>query len=159
MSIMMTTNNNRKNPMKWGLLGLLALFASSWWLSAAMASSAAPAPAAAIDPSGTVYVALTPPFITNYDGGGRLKYLKAELSVRARPPADEQIRLHMPYIRNQLIILFSSRLEEHLTSTEGKEQLRLQALQEIKAALDLLERPGASNNIQDLYFTSYVVQR
>lgn len=153
----MRTQASGKNTMKWRLLLILWL-AAACWHGSVLAASAAPAPANT-DPSGSIYVSLTPPFITNYDGGGRLKYLKTELSVRVRAPADNQIRQHMPYIRNQLIILFSSRLEEHLTSTEGKEQLRLQALQEIKAALDLLESPGASNSVQDLYFTSYVVQR
>ena len=101
---------------------------------------------------------LSPSFVTNYDGGGRLRYLKVDVSVRTKRPADEILRHHMPYIRNQLIQLFSSQLEENLTSTEGKEHLREQALEKIREAIDYVEGSG-SNDILEVYFTSYVIQQ
>jgi flagellar protein FliL len=107
----------------------------------------------------SLYVSLGPSFVTNYDGGGRLKYLKADVTLRVRPPAEVALERHLPYIRNRLVLLFSQQLEEDLTSTDGKEALRAQALKEVRDALDLLDRPGLSANITELYFTAYVLQR
>ena len=119
------------------------------------ASSAAPAPGSTSEfPS----VELSPSFVTNYDGGGRLRYLKVDVSVRTKRPADEMLRHHMPYIRSRLIELFSSQLEENLTSTDGKEHLREQTLEEIRAAIDYLEGSGSAD-ILEVFFTSYVIQQ
>lgn len=106
-----------------------------------------------------IYYNLGPSFITNYDGAGRLKYLKSDITVRIQPGSASMLDRHLPYIRNRLITLLSSQLEENLTSIQGKEQLRADAINEIKQALDLLEGPGASSQVINLYFTSFVIQR
>lgn len=130
-----------------GLL-LLGMSAPTW-------SSSAPPPGAN---SEFPYVELSPSFVTNYDGGGRLRYLKVDVSVRTARPGDEILRHHMPYVRSRLVELFSGQLEENLTSTEGKEKLRQDALTLIREAIDLVEGEG-SENMLDLYFTSYVIQQ
>ena len=124
-------------------------------LSAPGWASSAPAPGAN---SEFPYVELSPSFVTNYDGGGRLRYLKVDVSVRTARPGDEVLRHHMPYVRSRLVELFSGQLEENLTSTEGKEKLRQDALTLIREAIDLVEGEG-SENMLDLYFTSYVIQQ
>jgi flagellar protein FliL len=127
---------------------MLGLATSAW-------SSSAPPPGAN---SEFPYVELSPSFVTNYDGGGRLRYLKVDVSVRTARPGDEVLRHHMPYVRSRLVELFSGQLEENLTSTEGKEKLRQDALALIREAIDLVEGDG-SENILDLFFTSYVIQQ
>ena len=62
------------------------------------------------------------------------------------------------FVTNRLIVLFSSQLEENLTSTEGKEVLRRQAMDEVKSALLLLESQEVADRVMNLYFTSFVVQ-
>tara|TARA_R110002072_G_scaffold136124_2_gene278111 strand:+ start:72089 stop:72565 length:477 start_codon:yes stop_codon:yes gene_type:complete len=123
---------------------------------------AAAAPSASDDPAagmaGLIYYSLGPSFVTNYDGAGRLKYLKADVSVRIEPGTAQYLQRHLPYIRNRLIVLFSSQLEENLTSTEGKEVLRRQAMDEVKSALLLLESQEVADRVMNLYFTSFVVQ-
>lgn len=104
------------------------------------------------------YVELSPSFVTNYDGGGRLRYLKVDVSVRTARPGDDVLRHHMSYVRSRLVELFSGQLEENLTSTEGKEKLRQDALTLIREAIDLVEGDG-SENMLELYFTSYVIQQ
>ena len=127
---------------------LLGLASSAW------SSSAPPSGANSEFP----YVELSPSFVTNYDGGGRLRYLKVDVSVRTARPGDEVLRHHMPSVRSRLVELFSGQLEENLTSTEGKEKLRQDALTLIREAIDLVEGDG-SENILDLFFTSYVIQQ
>jgi flagellar protein FliL len=117
----------------------------------------------ASDPSagmvGIIYYTLGASFVTNYDGSGRLKYLKTDVSVRIQPGTAPVLDRHLPYIRNRLIVLFSAQLEENLTSTDGRELLRLQALREVQSALTLLESEAVAQRVVNLYFTSFVVQR
>jgi flagellar FliL protein len=106
----------------------------------------------------STYVELSPSFVTNYDGGGRLRYLRVDVSVRIERPSEALLRQHMPYVRSRLVELFSSQLEENLTSTEGKEALRAATLEEIRTALDYVNGSG-SEGIVDVFFTSYVIQQ
>lgn len=125
-------------------------------------AAAAPAPEDGEAGSGManlMYYNLGPSFITNYDGAGRLKYLKTDVTVRIQPGSAPMLDRHLPYIRNRLVTLLSAQLEENLTSVRGKEQLRADAISEIKEALDMLEGPGASSQVINLYFTSFVIQR
>ncbi|NHN38754.1 flagellar basal body rod protein [Pseudomaricurvus alcaniphilus] len=104
-----------------------------------------------------IYIPLKPPFVVNYGGPGRLRYMKVEVSVRlANPGAANSIRHHMPYIRNDLILLFSRQNEETLDTVEGKEQLRQQA----KAAVErILKEEDDEDGLMDLYFNQLVLQK
>ena len=137
------------------LLGSLSLIGAVALTTEVMASSAPPAPGSN---SEFPYVELSPSFVTNYDGGGRLRYLKVDVTVRTKRPADDMLRHHMPYIRSKLIELFASQLEENLTSTQGKEHLREEALDTIRASLDYVEG-GGSADVLEVFFTSYVIQQ
>lgn len=125
----------------------------------ALAAASAPAAPSNVTASGEVYVQLGPSFVTNYDGAGRLKYLKVDVNVRIKQQAEDTLREHMPYLRNQLVVLFSQQLEEDLTSIAGKELLREQALQTVKEGLIRLDSEELADQVSDLFFTAFVVQR
>ncbi|MGM0632606.1 MAG: flagellar basal body-associated FliL family protein [Pseudomonadota bacterium] len=108
--------------------------------------------------SGTQYVELGSPLVTNYDGGGRLKYLKTRVTLRVRPPGPEAIQRHLPYLRNQLVMLFSRQLQEDLTSTRGKDRLQREALRVVREALARLEGQAVADTVINLYFPEYVIQ-
>jgi len=137
--------------------GALAVFLVANTPSASFAAEPVTDPAAAM--AGLIYYSLGPSFVSNYDGAGRLKYLKTDISVRMQPGTAALIDKHLPYIRNRMVVLLAAQIEENLTSTQGKELLRLQALGEIRTALDFLEGQGSGDRIMNLYFTSFVVQR
>lgn len=139
-----------------GYPGILPFESNQWAAHAASAPPDPDDPAAGM--SGLIYYTLGPSFVTNYDGAGRLKYLKADVSVRVEPGTAPFLERHLPYIRNRLVVLFSAQLEENLTSTQGKEALRRQAMDEVKSALLLLESQEVADRIMNLYFTSFVVQ-
>ncbi len=108
-------------------------------------------------PARAIYIPLKPPFVVNYGGVGRLRYLKAELSVRvASAVGANSIRHHMPYIRNQLILLFSKQTEQTLDTQEGKEMLRQEALQAIHG---ILEQEDGESELVDVYFNQLVLQK
>lgn len=143
------------------LLRNIVLITSLGWLLATPLQAAEP-PADDDPASGManlIYYTLGGSFVTNYDGAGRLKYLKTDIAVRIEPGTAPMLDMHLPYIRNKLVVLLAAQLEENLTSTQGKETLRVQALNEVKAALDYLVGPGSGERIRNLYFTSFVVQR
>lgn len=139
-------------PTFW--LSLLLLVSAGWLSVPSWAQDedgeVTPAPRA-------IYIPLKPPFVVNYGGVGRLRYLKAELSVRvASSVGANSIRHHMPYIRNQLILLFSKQSEQTLDTQEGKEMLRQEALQAIH---EILEEEDGESELVDLYFNQLVLQK
>ena len=106
-----------------------------------------------------IYLPIKPPFVVNYGGKGKLKYLKTELSVRLdTADAANAVRHHMPYVRNNLVMLFAAQTDEDVTSQEGKEQLRKNALQVIRDLL-VQEEDLAPESVIDLYFNNFIVQK
>jgi len=125
-----------------GILGLAAL-------SAEAKSNAA---------DDSPYIPLDPPFVVNYgSGAGKIKFLKAELSVRADDPATANaVRHHMPLIRNGLILLLSSQTDETIHTLEGKQALREAALIEINRLL--AQEAGPQIVVRDVLFNNLVMQ-
>lgn len=106
--------------------------------------------------SEVIYIPFKPPFVVNYGGVGRLRYLKADVAVRLdNANAATSVRHHMPYLRNNLVMLFSAQTEESLSSQEGKEALRQEALREVR---EVLMAEDQQAGVVDLYFNSLIVQ-
>ncbi len=104
-----------------------------------------------------IYIPLKPAFVVNYGGVGRLKYIKAEISIRVSDAQSANaIRHHMPYIRNNIVLLLSSQTEESIETMEGKELLRQAALEEVHK---ILAEEQAADGVVDLYFDNFIVQR
>lgn len=104
-----------------------------------------------------IYIPLAPAFVVNYGGEGRLKYIRADISLRLRDSvAANSVRHHLPYIRNNLIMLLSAQTEESISSQEGKEALRQEALQTVK---DVLLQEDQVEGVVDLYFNAFLIQK
>ena len=104
-----------------------------------------------------VYINLAPSFVTNYGGQGALRYIKVDVSLRLASAGDEEkIEWHMPYIRSELVSLFSRQQESALTTREGKEVLRQAALAAVQA---LLEKEEGAPIADNLLFTNFIVQK
>ncbi len=107
---------------------------------------------------GQVYIPLSEALVVNYGGPGRLKYLRAEVSLRLERSRDASvIRHHMPLIRHHLVMLFSRQGEEEINTQSGREQLRQTALAETNALL--AQEEGREDLVTDLLFRNFVVQR
>ena len=103
-----------------------------------------------------LYQPLDPPFLVNYEDQGLLRYLQIGITVMARDQMVIEATLNsMPQIRNDLIMLFADQRQEVLASRQGKEELRLQALEQIQA---ILNREIGHPGIETLYFTTFVMQ-
>lgn len=112
------------------------------------------APAAARLPP--IYQPLDPPFIVNFEDQGVLRYLQIGMTALTRDKVvADAITNSMPQIRNDLILLFANQKMETLTTNEGKEKLRAQALEKVQA---ILAREVGYPGVEALYFTAFVLQ-
>ncbi len=104
-----------------------------------------------------MYLPIKPAFVVNYGGAGRLRYLKTELTVRLEnADAANSIRHHLPYIRNNLVMLFARQTDESLGSQEGKEALRQAVLAEIRK---IIKQEDGREGVVDVYFDTFIVQK
>ena len=103
-----------------------------------------------------IYFPLKPPLIVNYQARGRQRFLQAEITVMAREDdVIEAVELHMPMIRNSLILLFSGQVYAELQTEEGRELLRQLALLELQ---EIMEKELGKPGIEKILFTNLVMQ-
>ncbi|SDU28594.1 flagellar basal body-associated FliL family protein [Halopseudomonas salegens] len=102
------------------------------------------------------YVELTPSFVGTIGSGPRIQYLRADVALRATDAdAVSRIEHHDPLIRNALVSLFARQTAEDLTSMQGKEDLRNEALARVQA---VLEEEEGQPLVSDLLFTNLLTQ-
>jgi len=105
-----------------------------------------------------IYLPLDPPLVATFEDRSAVRFLQLTLEVMARDQESiDAVQTHMPVIRNNLLLLMGGRTLADLTSREGKEALRAEALAEVQRIVETntsIESPG----IEELYFTSFVVQ-
>jgi flagellar FliL protein len=103
-----------------------------------------------------IYFPLRPALIVNYDVRGRQRFLKAEISIMTR---DEEVitaaEIHMPMIRNNLILLFSGQTYDELQTDEGRELLKQDSLTELQ---NIMEQEIGKPGVEKLLFTNFVMQ-
>lgn len=103
-----------------------------------------------------IYFSLEPAITVNFQRGGRTRFLQVSMSVMAHEQASiDNLQQHMPVVRNNLNLLFSSQEYESLSTREGKEALRQAAL---KAIRDVLTERAGAPGIDEVYFTGFVMQ-
>ena len=105
-----------------------------------------------------IYLPIKPAFVVNYGGAGRLRYIKTDVSVRvADIAAANAVRFHMPYVRNSLLMLLASQTSEIVSSQEGKEKIRRDALKEIRDIIETEESLPRSD-VVEVFFNNFIVQ-
>lgn len=94
-----------------------------------------------------IYFTMEPNFTVNFNVDGRQRYLQAEITLLYRNPEVESLlTLHMPAIRNQLVMLLGGKSFDELQNHDSREKLKLEALAAIQAILD---KEHAALNKQD----------
>jgi flagellar FliL protein len=104
------------------------------------------------------YLELKPAIIVNFGGVGPIHFLKAEIALRVGKKADTSITVqhHLPYIRHTLVMLLSRQTDETLSTMQGKEQIREEAL---AAVQKVLQEEEGQPLVEDLLFNNLIVQR
>src|SRR5215469_4793810 len=132
------------------------------WLTAgakhpATASAAAEAPKAPPPSGPPLFLGLDPPFVVNFDAEQAVRFLQIAVQLETRDPATlELLKTNDPVVRNDLLLLFSNQKYAQLSSREGKEALRDQALEAVRKVLSAAG--GHPERLEAVYFTSFVMQ-
>lgn len=84
------------------------------------------------------------------------QHLQTNLTLKMEDAAAaDLIKLHMPEVRNRILLLLSSKAASQIAAAEGKKKLASELLAEVK-------QPFIENNpehaIQSVLFTSFVIQ-
>jgi flagellar FliL protein len=103
------------------------------------------------------YLALEPPFVVNFQAEDGARFLQVAVQLMTRDPQVELlITEHDPQIRNDLLMLLGGQTAADLAGRDGKDKLRAQALETVRA---ILKREGGDpTKLEALYFTSFVMQ-
>ncbi|MDO8344337.1 MAG: flagellar basal body-associated FliL family protein [Cellvibrio sp.] len=116
-----------------------------------------------------IYFEMKPNFTINFNVNGRQRYLQAAITLLYRDPQLESLlTLHMPAIRNGLVMLLSGKSFDELQTEEGKESLRAEALDIINGQL-LKEQEAliaknddgedvSATKVEQVLFTNFVMQ-
>jgi flagellar protein FliL len=134
---------------------LATIGAVIWWLHG---SASHPASAPKVAPAAPpVYLALDPPFVVNFDSGESVRFLQITVQLMSRDPATiELLKANDPVVRNDLLLLFGNQKYAVLSTREGKEGLRTQALASVRRVIS--GAGGHPERVEAVYFTSFVMQ-
>jgi len=106
--------------------------------------------------SAPIYYAFDPPFVVNFVENNQIRYLQITMEVMTREEqVVEDLKTHMPVIRNNLVMMFSGQTYDTLSTAAGKQKLRDEALAEIQ---QVLKNQTGKTGVEAVYFTSFVMQ-
>lgn len=103
------------------------------------------------------YVSFEPPFVVNFKADSAVKFLQVSLQVMTRDSAMERVlKENDPAVRNAILALLDGQTYEVLSTAEGKEELRKNALEKIRAVMK--EEGADPAKVEAVYFTAFVMQ-
>ncbi|MHA6494896.1 flagellar basal body-associated protein FliL [Pseudomonas borbori] len=102
------------------------------------------------------YIGLMPALVGNFGAGPKLKFFKADISLRVTgTDVEALVKHHEPLIRNQLVMLFSQQTEATMNAPDAKETLRKEALKQVQ---DVLTQEEGKPLVEDLLFNNLIIQ-
>ncbi|WPP01321.1 flagellar basal body-associated protein FliL [Pseudomonas sp. HR96] len=103
-----------------------------------------------------LYEPLSPAFVVNYKQNGRDRYMQVSITLQARNQADlDALKVHMPVIRNNLVMMFSGQSFDTLNTPIGQEMLRQKATASVQ---EVAQKEVGKPVIDQLLFTNFVLQ-
>jgi len=102
-----------------------------------------------------MFYAIDPPLVVNFEDSSAVRFLQITMEIQGRDQkVIDSVQKNIPVIRNNLLLLMSNRDYQSLMSREGKEKLRQECLNEVRA----VQKKLGGEDVDDLLFTSFVVQ-
>jgi len=148
------------------------------WLSLVCATSFAASKQEAVEDNRDFrYLPMTPTLVVNVGSSGRIAFLKTDVTLRVASVAAGNVQLHMPALRHELIMFLSRQSDEELGNPEALRLAALEAARKVisdaeaaampevaaqpasKPPLKPAAKPAQETAIQDLLFTTFVMQR
>ena len=89
------------------------------------------------------------------DGGGE-HYLQVGIDLKVTDPTVvELVKLHMPEVRNGVLLLLSSKSAEQIAGLEGKQKLSAEIQEQVNKPLN---GKATGKGVTGVFFTSFVIQ-
>ena len=140
------------------LLAIGVSVGATWYFmhSAQSKPAAAVAETAPVGKQPAIFESMAPAFVANFNQNGRQRYMQVSITMLARNPVDlEALKVHMPVIRNNLVMLFSGQDFATLASPVGQEMLRQKATASVQ---EVAQKELGKVVIEQLLFTNFVLQ-
>jgi flagellar FliL protein len=103
-----------------------------------------------------IYEELQPAFVVNFMHDGRPRYMQVSVALLTRDQVQlDALKVHMPVLRNNLVMLFSAQDFSSLLAPDGKEKLRQQATASVQ---QLAQKETGNSVIEQVLFTNFVLQ-
>ena len=103
-----------------------------------------------------LYEPMAPAFVVNFNANGRQRYMQVSVTLQARDPADlKALMVHIPVIRNNLVMLFSGQTFDDLATPVGQEILRQKTTASVQ---EVAQKELGKVVIDQALFTNFVLQ-
>lgn len=121
--------------------------------------SAAPLMAASdASDAGNIYYSIAEPFTINFlnQSQKKARYLQIKVALMSHDPVVlDSARHNLPMIQDALRTLFTEQDYNNVSTVAGREQLQQQALTKVRT---LIEQETGSSGLEQVYFTSFILQ-
>lgn len=103
------------------------------------------------------FVPLNPPIIVNIMDGKHIRHMQVMIEMKVSDSNDAAAKIiqHNGPIRHKLLLLLSTQTSSSISTAQGKNKLRKDALAVVQETMQELE--GAPL-VEDLYFTNFIIQ-
>lgn len=106
--------------------------------------------------SGELVFLAVDPFTVNLQPETGDQYLQVSFTLQVEGAEQiELIKMNMPKVRSRLLMLLSSKKASELITSEGKQVLASQIIEQIKQPFD---EKGPQQEVSDVLFTSFIIQ-
>ena len=138
------------------LLAIGLSVGATWFFMHNAQSKPAAAEIAPVGKQPAIFEPMAPAFVANYNQNGRQRFMQVSITMQGRNQADlEALKVHMPVIRNNLVMLFSGQDFATLASPVGQEMLRQKATASVQ---EVAQKELGKVVIEQLLFTNFVLQ-
>jgi len=102
------------------------------------------------------YFDIEKPFIVQFPKGAGARLLQVSISIQVKNEAFiEDLKKHQPMLRNNLLMIINDSKPGELKTGQGKQALKNKMLEEVNS---IMSKMSKENHIEDLFFTSLVMQ-
>ncbi|MBK5299917.1 MULTISPECIES: flagellar basal body-associated protein FliL [Gammaproteobacteria] len=134
----------------------LSVGATWYFMHSAQSKPAAADETAVVGKQPAIFEPMAPAFVANYNVNGRQRYMQVSITLQGRNQADlDALKVHMPVIRNNLVMLFSGQDFATLATPVGQEMLRQKATASVQ---EVAQKELGKVVIEQLLFTNFVLQ-
>ncbi|SEC18323.1 flagellar FliL protein [Pseudomonas mohnii] len=134
----------------------LSVGATWYFMHSNQSKPVAVAETAPVGKQPAIFESMAPAFVANFNQNGRQRYMQVSITMLARNQADlDALKVHMPVIRNNLVMLFSGQDFATLASPVGQEMLRQKATASVQ---EVAQKELGKVVIEQLLFTNFVLQ-